>query len=290
MRASFARHASELLRSSSPALFPMCSSPLSLLPRFGPRPSAAVNLCLVHLPDDRSSAPPAASPLAAFLSSTHVLLTKRPASMREHAGQISLPGGKREPPDGRAPPLPNLPPEHASHAECALRETLEELQAEGGAGFPLDFRDEATVLGLAAPLPGLSRLAVHPLVTLHAPPGLSRAALLELLSASADRGEVAAVGALSLRDLLSDLDRDLPVSAHETRPPPPAAGPRERAKRALLGALGRFLSTPAFRSELGEVWGITGFVLRGFGRNVLRPWVEEVERGGGVTGAGGGGG
>ncbi|MBK6465335.1 MAG: CoA pyrophosphatase [Myxococcales bacterium] len=56
---------------------------------------------------------------------THVWLTKRPESMRRHGGQVSFPGGRRDPTD-------------ATLLETALREAGEEL------GLPAD---QADVLG-----------------------------------------------------------------------------------------------------------------------------------------------
>ena len=53
-------------------------------------------------------------PLVERASGLHVLLTQRTAHLRDHAGQVSFPGGRIEPDD-------------ASPAAAALRETFEEI-------------------------------------------------------------------------------------------------------------------------------------------------------------------
>ncbi len=70
----------------------------------------------------------------------HVLFTKRPATLRTHAGQISFPGGGRE--DADATPL-----------HTALRETREEL------GIP---PEQVRVLGMLDETPTTTRFRILP--------------------------------------------------------------------------------------------------------------------------------
>ena len=70
------------------------------------------------------------------------LFTKRPATLRTHAGQISFPGGSRDGSD--ATPL-----------HTALRETEEEL------GLP---KAEVTVLGLLHEIPTITEFRIAPFV------------------------------------------------------------------------------------------------------------------------------
>jgi 8-oxo-dGTP pyrophosphatase MutT (NUDIX family) len=73
-----------------------------------------------------------------------VILTKRPQSMRQHAGQLSFPGGARE--EGDLTPL-----------HTALRETHEEIGLHP---------DDVTVLGRLSPLATISSFWVTPFVGL----------------------------------------------------------------------------------------------------------------------------
>lgn len=72
----------------------------------------------------------------------HVLFTKRPATLRTHAGQISFPGGTRDSADET--PL-----------HTALRETEEEL------GIP---REGVEVLGLLDEIPTITEFRIAPFV------------------------------------------------------------------------------------------------------------------------------
>lgn len=72
----------------------------------------------------------------------HVWLTRRADHLSAHAGEVCLPGGKRDPDD-------------ASDAACALREAEEEL------GLP---PASARVLCALPPLLSKHRLSVHPVV------------------------------------------------------------------------------------------------------------------------------
>jgi 8-oxo-dGTP pyrophosphatase MutT (NUDIX family) len=81
-------------------------------------------------------------PLFARAGAPHVLFTKRTESLRNHAGQISFPGGARDDAD--------LTPLHA-----ALRETNEEL------GIP---PDQVDVLGLLDEIPTITQFRVVPFV------------------------------------------------------------------------------------------------------------------------------
>jgi 8-oxo-dGTP pyrophosphatase MutT (NUDIX family) len=64
----------------------------------------------------------------------HVLFTKRPATLRHHAGQYSFPGGSRD-------------PEDASPLQTALRETREELGFDVSGVRVLGALDEVPTVG-----------------------------------------------------------------------------------------------------------------------------------------------
>jgi len=81
-------------------------------------------------------------PLFIRESTPYVLFTKRPLTLRTHAGQISFPGGGRD-------------PEDATLLHTALRENEEEL------GIP---RDDVTVLGMLDELPTITRYRITPFV------------------------------------------------------------------------------------------------------------------------------
>jgi 8-oxo-dGTP pyrophosphatase MutT (NUDIX family) len=72
----------------------------------------------------------------------HALFTKRPMTLRNHAGQISFPGGARDPED----PTP---------LHTALRETKEEL------GIPID---SVEVLGMLDEIPTITQFRIVPFV------------------------------------------------------------------------------------------------------------------------------
>lgn len=72
----------------------------------------------------------------------HVLFTRRPATLRTHAGQYSFPGGGRE-------------PEDATPLHTALRETEEELGID---------RRGVRVLGMLDEVPTISQYRVRPFV------------------------------------------------------------------------------------------------------------------------------
>ena len=93
-------------------------------------------------------------PLVLHDGQPHVLFTKRPSTLRHHAGQYSFPGGSRDPED------PSL-------LGTALRETREELG--------IDVSD-VRVLGAldAVPTVGGSGFRIHPFVGVL-PPGLAYA-------------------------------------------------------------------------------------------------------------------
>lgn len=76
-----------------------------------------------------------------------VLLTRRTDHLRDHAGQISFPGGRSEPQDANA-------------AATALREAHEEV------GLP---HDQAEVLGVLAPYITVTNYSVTPVIALLQP-------------------------------------------------------------------------------------------------------------------------
>jgi len=77
-----------------------------------------------------------------------VVFTKRQASLRDHAGEVSFPGGKFEP--GEADPV-----------QAALREATEELGIDLG---------RAEILGLLDDMFTITRYTVTPVVALLSPP------------------------------------------------------------------------------------------------------------------------
>lgn len=111
----------------------------------------------------------------------HVLLTRRPASLRDHSGQVSFPGGKRDPHD-------------ASFTATALREACEEL---GLCDLPIQVLGHLTPLYIPP-----SHFEVHPVV----------AALDALPQVRPNPIEVDEVFSLALADLL-----DARLKSHETQ-------------------------------------------------------------------------
>jgi 8-oxo-dGTP pyrophosphatase MutT (NUDIX family) len=98
-----------------------------------------------------TQAPAAAAvlvPLVARDSGLHVLLTRRTEHLRDHAGQISFPGGRSEPEDVDA-------------ADTALREAEEEV------GLP---RSAVDVLGQLPTYATVTGFVVTPVVALVQPP------------------------------------------------------------------------------------------------------------------------
>jgi 8-oxo-dGTP pyrophosphatase MutT (NUDIX family) len=77
-----------------------------------------------------------------------VLLTQRTEHLRDHAGQISFPGGRIEPCDGSAP-------------AAALREAEEEIGLDA---------DRVEVLGELAPYDTVTGFRIHPVVGWITPP------------------------------------------------------------------------------------------------------------------------
>jgi 8-oxo-dGTP pyrophosphatase MutT (NUDIX family) len=73
----------------------------------------------------------------------HVVLTRRRADLRRHAGEISFPGGRRD-------------PEDADLSETALREAQEEI------GLP---REDVRLIGTLDPTPTwVTNYVIHPFV------------------------------------------------------------------------------------------------------------------------------
>ncbi|MDM4764697.1 CoA pyrophosphatase [Pelomonas sp. SE-A7] len=103
-----------------PAVADGSLTPASLRERFASPPSWQV-----EIPGDGglfANRPPAAAavlvPLVMHEQGLHLLLTRRTDHLRDHAGQISFPGGRVEPEDGNA-------------IATALRETEEEIGLAG---------------------------------------------------------------------------------------------------------------------------------------------------------------
>lgn len=149
----------------------------ALRERFGhPRPGWQP-----ELPGDgrvlRDRTPAAAAVLVPLIErddGLHVLLTRRTEHLRDHAGQISFPGGRSEPYDDGAP-------------ATALREAEEEV------GLP---RRQVEVIGELPPYTTITRYVVTPVVALVRPPmSLSKLAL--------DRHEVAAAYEVPLAFLMN---------------------------------------------------------------------------------------
>lgn len=115
------------------------------------------------------SAPPQFTPASVLIGlvaredGLHVLLTRRSDSLRQHAGQISFPGGRIESTD-------------ADPAQAALREAHEEIGLDPGA---------ARVLGYLEPLLTVTGFRVYPVVASiddgyrAAPDGIEVAELFE---------------------------------------------------------------------------------------------------------------
>ncbi len=99
-----------------------------------------------------------------------VLLTRRADTLRNHKGQVSLPGGRRD-------------PEDSSLAACALREAQEEV------GLP---PENAEIIGYLDDYPTTTRYRVTPVVALVQPPS----------QFAFDAGEVAQVFEVPLSVLL----------------------------------------------------------------------------------------
>lgn len=87
-------------------------------------------------------------PLVQRASGLQVLLTRRTDHLRDHAGQISFPGGRSEPVDVDA-------------VDTALREAEEEV------GLP---RSHVEILGTLAPYHTITSFVVTPVVALVTPP------------------------------------------------------------------------------------------------------------------------
>ena len=106
----------------------------------------------------------------------HLVLTRRRADLRRHAGEISFPGGRRD-------------AEDADLAETALRDAEEEI------GLP---RTEATLLGELPPISTfVTGYLIHPFVA-SIPSGLQW---------TASESEVDAILELSLQDLRASRTR-----------------------------------------------------------------------------------
>jgi 8-oxo-dGTP pyrophosphatase MutT (NUDIX family) len=97
-------------------------------------------------------------PLFGREGAPHLLFTQRPLTLRHHAGQISFPGGSRDPGD-------------ASALHTALRETEEEL------GLP---PSQVEILGELDELPTITGFRIRPFVGVVATPFSLRPNPLEI--------------------------------------------------------------------------------------------------------------
>ena len=100
-------------------------------------------------------------PLVQREDGLHVLLTRRTEHLRDHAGQISFPGGRTEPDDG-------------GPAGTALRETEEEI------GLP---RERVEVIGEMPVYTTVTSFVVTPVVALVRPPFVLRLDRFEVAEA-----------------------------------------------------------------------------------------------------------
>ncbi|HEY5287397.1 MAG TPA: CoA pyrophosphatase [Solirubrobacteraceae bacterium] len=149
----------------------MSSAPASRsekLPRPDPSATLASALSALLLDTDTHSQPqtdeqtPAAVLVALYESEQgelHVVLTKRRADLRRHAGEISFPGGRRD-------------PEDETLTDTALREAEEEIGLT---------RTEVTIVGaLERTSTFATNYAIHPFVGLLEGPHRWRASELEV--------------------------------------------------------------------------------------------------------------
>jgi 8-oxo-dGTP pyrophosphatase MutT (NUDIX family) len=108
-----------------------------------PDPAASASLALPALGEPVAAAVLVPLFLAGEDEQTHVVLTRRRADLRRHAGEISFPGGRRD-------------AEDASLLDTALREAEEEI------GLP---RTQVTLLGeLPATSTFVTGYVIHPFV------------------------------------------------------------------------------------------------------------------------------
>ena len=202
--------------------------------------------------------------------------------MSSHPSQISLPGGRVDAADS----LSKWSEQHGAVeeegrrlVECALRESEEEV---GGGWKEFDWRG-VEVLGFSGPVPSLTKMPIYTTVTTTTHPNMSCSSVVAGFSATKNSSEVATVGLLRLSTVVANITRSLPISHHSNSPSRPQSGEkkaqtgREMAKKAAMAALGSVVTTPSYESDLGEVWGLTGLILRDFCTAVVQPWVEEEE-------------
>lgn len=112
-------------------------------------------------PDREATAASVLVPLVQRDDALHVLLTERTAHLRDHAGQVSFPGGRAEDHDGHA-------------VETALRETEEEVGLD---------RTRVEVVGALPPYTTVTNYVVTPIVALVSPPFELRLDTFEVASA-----------------------------------------------------------------------------------------------------------
>jgi len=123
--------------------------------------------------------------LIARANGLHVLLTRRSEALRDHAGQISFPGGCIEPSD-------------ASPQAAALREAMEEVGLAP---------ERVEILGAMPPYQTATGFIIHPSVGLVQHPGMLRA----------DPDEVAEIFEVPLAFFLDPRNHQPHVLEHEGR-------------------------------------------------------------------------
>ncbi|RKP10603.1 NUDIX hydrolase domain-like protein [Thamnocephalis sphaerospora] len=159
-----------------------------------------------------------------------VLFTVRSARLNTHRGEVSFPGGKRDPDD-------------VTLVATALRETHEEI------GLALD---QVDVLGTHHPLPDKTlTIRVHPVIGCLRTPFSAEAPVSGLQFA---RDEVADVFAVSLQQLADPRCWRLA---------------RFRAGAGPVVPVWRVEGLPGIPAGTPEIWGLTAFVLDGVLRTLF---------------------
>mmetsp|Transcript_23252 Transcript_23252/g.51025 ORF Transcript_23252/g.51025 Transcript_23252/m.51025 type:complete len:275 (-) Transcript_23252:276-1100(-) len=181
-----------------------------------------------------------------------VLLCVRAAHLRNHAGEICLPGGGTE-------------AEDSSSAATALREAREELGLE---------EHRVTILGDMPETLSAGRIAVTPVVGLLDRAGSTAGELssFDPKSLRCDEQEVAASFCMPLEHLLKpDTLVWHPITLSRESMPMHVPAFRLSAEQAAeLPYFAGQARPPNAPEDEVSVWGLTGFILHSFLSNVLR--------------------